>query len=85
MVPAAAPLLADDPGGAVTEPAFDAPPGVDPCDADSPPALLVEFSVVVPLLFWADAIAVEASSAAAIIADIPNLDDIRYSSGCVRD
>ncbi|WP_156332450.1 hypothetical protein [Rhodopseudomonas sp. AAP120] len=79
VAPEAAPPLADDPGGAVTEPAFDAPPGVAPCDADSPPALLGEFNVDVPLLFCADATAVEASSAAAMTADIPSLDDIRYS------
>jgi hypothetical protein len=51
VAPAAAPLLDVDPGGAVTAPEFDAPPGVDPCDAASPPALLGEFDVVVPLLF----------------------------------
>jgi hypothetical protein len=73
VAPAAASLLPLDRGTALTEPTFAAPPGVDPCEADSPPALLGEFNVVVPLLFCAGAIAVDASNAAATTADIPNL------------
>lgn len=64
----------------MTDPAFDAPLGVAPCDADSPPALLVEFSVDVGLLLCADAMAVEANNVAAMTADIPNLDDMQNSS-----